>query len=265
MEVVQALRDRALAKLEEARIAIKKATVRSPIKGTVDRRYVNVGEFLNRDQLLVDVANIERLYAVVHVPEKDRQFVYPGKEMRLFLDRLKTPNPGEPEEIVAKVRSISNIGDEQTRTYRAQAEFINPHGHVKPGMIGKAVMARQLVPLAMAINWDWIRPVSGEYVVYVEVAGAAMPRRVRLGITDGHRVEVTDGLIPGERVVTDPRLLTGGDLIRVCEVDGVEIKQESLPPPWELGRMTAGAVDRMKGRPADASGASLRGEGNEDQ
>ena len=56
------------------------------------------------------------------------------------------------------------------------------------------------VPLAAVVRRAEL---TGVYVL--DAAGQPLLRQVRLGRTEGSTVEVLSGLMPGERVVTDPQ------------------------------------------------------------
>ena len=81
--------------------------------------------------------------------------------------------------------------------------------------VGQAVFIRLYTSAtvkATAVPASAIVDDGGRPVVFVQVAGESFERRpVRLGIQEGGYLQVLDGIIPGERVVT-----RGADLIRLA-------------------------------------------------
>jgi multidrug efflux system membrane fusion protein len=70
------------------------------------------------------------------------------------------------------------------------------------------------------------RGVPGTFVYLINPDNTVSVRPVKLGVTDGDRVEVTSGLAPGDRVVID-----GADKLR----DGAKINVRAEPDAATLG------------------------------
>ncbi len=240
LDTARAAFDRAAAAVQLAEVNVRKATVTSPIAGTVDRRYAALGEYVTPGMRLFDVVNVARLYAVVDVPERDRQYVEPGQMMTLTFENVVTRNPGNPLVVSeARVRSVSDMGSSATRTYRAKVEFDNADGRVKPGMLGTARICRCAWPDVIVVHRDFIVSSEGEKLVYVAADGKALARRVELGFTDGERFAVRSGLVGGERIIREPRQLTPGQPVRIRSIDGALAPEESDAAPEASMKGTA--------------------------
>jgi len=174
------------------------------------------------------VVNIDRLYAVVHVPEADRQHVSPGMTVQVTFTRV-TGEKGAPfVDAKAVVRSVSEVGDVMTRTYRAQIAFDNTAHKVKPGMIGTVAILRRALVDVVCVPKDVVIANENEKLVYVVTDGRAVARRLALMVvTDGKRLVVEKGLEAGERVIRDPRYLRAGEPVRVQSIDGKKVKDAS--------------------------------------
>lgn len=245
LETARAAFERVAAQVTQAEVALEKGTVKSPIAGRVDRRYVDAGEYLLPGQRIANIVNIEKLYAVVEIPEADRQYL--GRDMRVLLrfEKVRAVNPGTPYLVPnAVVRSVSDVGDPLTRTYRTQIEFDNRLGVIKPGMIGTVTFRRRKVENQVVVPKDFIVSSENERLVYVVADDRAIARPVVLGLTDGERFRVLKGLEPGELIVRDPRQLTPGDLIEVQSIDGKAVER----PPGVPLMNPAVVVEEMKRR-----------------
>jgi membrane fusion protein (multidrug efflux system) len=66
-----------IARTDAAR-ALRYTTVRAPVGGTVTRRSVKRGDFVNPNQLLFEIIDFESIVARVFVPEKDMGKLKPG-------------------------------------------------------------------------------------------------------------------------------------------------------------------------------------------
>jgi len=82
--------------------------------------------------------------------------------------------------------------------------------------------------------------VPGTFVYLVNADNTVSVRKVVLGVTDGDRVEVTSGLVPGDRIVID-----GADKLR----DGskINVRSETNPGAAPSGTAPAGS-DKSGGK-----------------
>ncbi len=96
--------------------------------------------------------------------------------------------------------------DENTHSIKARAEFPNPSGRLKPGML-LHVAIDQGQRQAMAVPEAAVQFEGDEAIVYVLVQRGgqliAQDRQVQVGSDEGGFVEIKDGLKPGERIVAD--------------------------------------------------------------
>ncbi|MFU8817947.1 MAG: efflux RND transporter periplasmic adaptor subunit, partial [Pseudomonadales bacterium] len=107
--------------------------------------------------------------------------------------------------------------DPTTRTAAVTVEY---PAHAGPELIGARFAARVFTELPMqrlAVPRSAVIDDGGRSVVYVQTGGENFSRRpVELGVVDGGWVQVSHGLAPGERVVSEGAYLvklaaTGGD------------------------------------------------------
>jgi multidrug efflux system membrane fusion protein len=83
------------------------------------------------------------------------------------------------------------------------------------------------------------RGVPGTFVYLVNADSTVSVRKVTLGVTDGDRVEVTSGLVPGDRIVID-----GADKLRDGAKINVRTEADTSPPPASPG----GGPDKSGGK-----------------
>jgi membrane fusion protein, multidrug efflux system len=76
-----------------------------------------------------------------------------------------------------------------------------PTASIRPGMIARGAFLRRLVENAVTAPLFTVQDKGGERVVFVEQDGTAQARTVRLGIIEGDRVQVLEGLAAGDRLI----------------------------------------------------------------
>jgi HlyD family secretion protein len=119
------------------------------------------------------------------------------------LARLRTEAFGE-QSFAGRVRKISPVGQRvQNVTYfEVEVEVTDPAGEqLRPRMSGDAEIVTEVIEDALLLPESALR-YRGEQV-FVEVMNGTdlEPRDVQIGIVDGSRVQVADGLAEGEEVV----------------------------------------------------------------
>jgi HlyD family secretion protein len=215
----------AQAALKEAELYLSFTTIRSPIKGVIVDRRVNVGQAvtstLSSQGLFLIATDLKRLQVWASVSEADIANIQPGQQASYTVEAYpdRTFN-GK----VSKVR-LNATRTQDVATYTVVVDTDNSDGKLLPYLTANLhfpVAERKdalLVPNA-ALRWkpqadraapearaeppaaDRMAQRTG--VVWVEDKdGQVRPVRLRLGLSDGAVTEVVGGeLAEGQRVVT---------------------------------------------------------------
>ena len=182
--------------LEEARLNLGYADIRAPVPGMVMRREIEQGDMVRVNQEVFAVADLNPLYARVHIPEKRINKVEEDQEARISIDSL-------PEKTFSgRVRMINPGVDPQSGTVKVTVEIPAEHGLLKPGMFATVRIITERHPRALIIPKKALILETDEDDVFVLDRGTARRTRIELGFTDGERVEVLSGLEEGGRVIT---------------------------------------------------------------
>lgn len=183
------------ARLESVRIRLAKSTIRAPWAGEIAERMIEVGDFVDVGQGVLELVQTDRLKVRAEVAAEDAQHIQAGESATLRLQAL----PGETFE--AKIVRIGASLSSTSRTLPIEVELENPGGRLKPGMFGRLTLPRReleaalLVPLASLVDYE-----DGK-VVYVVKDGVAQRRSVQPGAVIGDRVVIESGLSGGDRVI----------------------------------------------------------------
>ena len=176
--------------------------VRAPFAGTVVERHIALGEMVEPQSQLFQIADLSRLWVWIDVFERDLARVHLGDEIELHADAF-------PEVAFAgKVAYLGSRVESESRTARARIEVPNPDGRLRPGMFarvrisdphapdGRAESAQVLAVPESAIQREGDRAL----VFVVKGDGRFEPRSVRTGRKGAGFVEVLEGLSAGEPV-----------------------------------------------------------------
>jgi membrane fusion protein (multidrug efflux system) len=125
----------------------------------------------------------------------DVRFIRSGQKTPLRIDAL----PGA--ELVGTVDFVSFKADPATKTFLVRTVVDNPEKRIRPGMIGRVAFLRRVIPDAVAAPLFALVDKSGERIVFVEKDGRAESRTVAIGVIEGDRVQILEGLAPGDRLI----------------------------------------------------------------
>ena len=124
--------------------------------------------------------------------EKDLEFMKPGM--------MATIRYGG-RELLARMSAVLPQFDPQSRTLKARFELDNPGFILRPDMLVDVEIEVNM-PAAITVPADAVIDSGRQTTVYVDRgSGYFEPRAVKTGWRLGGRVQVTEGLEPGERVV----------------------------------------------------------------
>lgn len=206
----QALLAQRKSELELARQQLADTTLYSPMDGAVRERKTSVGEFLPAGAPVAGLVRVHPLRLKVSVPERESAIIKAGQAVRVKVE-------GDETEHAGRVVRLSPVIEKQNRTLNVEAEVDNRQGRIKAGSFARTeilIDAQQQVVLAPAsaiITFAGIEKVIGVK------EGRAIERRVRSGRHAGQRVEIVEGLAPGDLIVAEPGNLSGGQPVIVLK------------------------------------------------
>lgn len=214
-ERVSAEYDAQKAQVELAKLDLKYTHIRAPISGYVSERKVRVGNLVELHQPVYTITSYDPLLAVLHVPERELGVLRNGLEVTVRLDAFPK------QQFKGQVIRISPVIDPATGTFRVTAEVKDPDQMVKPGLFGRVEILHDLrkdvpiIPRAAVIKED-----EQTFVFVVSKDNDVIRRSIRTGYERNGEVEVIEGVVAGETVVTAGKgSLSDGSRIEVVSLN----------------------------------------------
>lgn len=206
----------AAARLGEAERARRDAEVKAPFAGLIAQRFTSVGEFVQPGARLFELVALDPIEVEFRVAEVDSSRVQPGQ----IVDVRVAPFPDEV--FRATVTLVSPMIDPSTRTLRVKGTLPNPEGRLRPGLFARADLGVSHRDDVLMIPEEAILQRSDGQVVFRLAPENRVERRVvKTGVHRNDRVEILDGLVAGDRVVTRGHVaLIDGSAVVVRNVDG---------------------------------------------
>ncbi len=198
LDLARAQSSQTSARLDELQINLGNTRIISPVDGFVGRRNADPGAWVSQQAPVVSVVDISTLRLVANVVERDLRLVNVGDPAAVEVDAY----PGD--NFTGRIARVSPILDPATRTAPMEVEIPNRDGRLRPGMYARVLLTieeRQnttLVPKLAVVDFEGRR---GVWTMDAESKARFIP--VKLGIEDTERMEILEGLSPGDRIVTD--------------------------------------------------------------
>jgi RND family efflux transporter MFP subunit len=202
LDAATADRDAALARLHAAQAAVTSARegvayteIRAPYAGVVTKRLVEIGETVAPGTPLMSGLSLQYLRVSVDIPQSIVDQVRRVKKAAIYVGNRRI----EATKVIVFPEASS-----PSNTFRVRLELPENATDLYPGMFVKVSfvtgMAERLLIPARAL----VRRSEVTAVYVVDASGETSMRQVRVGDEIGQNVEVLSGLVPGERIATDP-------------------------------------------------------------
>ena len=189
-------------RLRKTRKVSQTITVAAPQSGVLDNLAVREGMFVKPGLSLMSIGQLEHIWVIGEVFERQASLVKTGDQVRMRLDYL----PGR--DWLGQVDYVYPSLNAKTRTAQIRVHFDNPDDFLKPGMFAQMVIETQAGAEALLIPREaLIRTGSHARVVLALDDGKFKSVAVEVGRVGERQVEIQSGLKEGERIVTSAQFL----------------------------------------------------------
>ncbi len=179
-----------------ARLELDYTRIRAPIGGVVSERYIKLGNTVKISDPIFRVTGFDPLVAYLFVPEREFRRIAAGQVVHINVDALAD------EPIVAAVTRISPIVDPNTGTFKITIEIRGTEQRIKPGMFARMSIVYDLHENALQVPRSAVTETADSTFVFVVEDETGIRRQVQTGFSNDGMVEITEGLIDGEQVIT---------------------------------------------------------------
>ena len=207
LDTARMLRDRLQADIERTQALIAQKSIYAPWDGRLGLRDVAVGKYVAAGQTLIWLQSVDPIYADFTVTESDFGRIKVGQKVNAKFSAYPDDDfNGEVTTTDARVSASS-------RMITVRAKIANADGRLVPGMYADVtVTVGEPQPVVTIPQTAVTYSLYGDSVFAVVKAknpdpnakepGLEIERRfVKLGMTRGGRVNVVDGVKPGDQVV----------------------------------------------------------------
>jgi RND family efflux transporter MFP subunit len=228
------------AEVGRLKLLIDKSQVHSPFEGVIERRHVEVGQWIKQGDPVAELVQLDPLFVRVYVPEGVVSRIKVGDSATVTFDAL---GGADASGVTGKIEQILPTADPSSRTFPVKILLPNPELKIWPGFFARAMITSRSQGEGFLVPRDAVVTGGGRHHVVAARDGKAVVVPVKLGTGAGDKVVVSGEL--GDKdvvVIRGNEALRGGEQLIV------------LNPP--AAPAAAGAPTT---RPAAATGATAHG------
>lgn len=244
----------------EAKLSLAKATaarlkIVAPFDGIAGIRLVNVGDYLKDGADIVNIEDIDAIFVDFRLPERFQNKIRRGQTAVLDIDAL----PGRKYH--AQIQAIDPLIDANGRSIGIRGCIDNRQLQLRPGMFARVNTVFGVRENARVVPEEAIVPQGGRQFVIKLLQGPNEQTRttkrveVKVGLRSPGKVEILEGLEPGDTVVVtgQQRVQRDGTVVSMVNVASGERSASEKSGP--------GAPQATSAAPAVAPASSVAAAG----
>lgn len=171
-------------------------SIKAPFNGMVIAKSAEVGEVIDAGKPILVVAKVDRMKVKASVSEMDVRKIKVGQEVKVTIDAL----PGEA--FKGRITQILPEVTVQSRSLVAEIIIENPEFKIKPGMFARANITTEKHDQVVIIAKQAVIYKDNKSYVYIVEGDKSKLIPVTLGINQGQKVEIVNGVKAGDKVIT---------------------------------------------------------------
>lgn len=183
------------SELELIDAQIKKSELRAPFSGNVGLKYVSEGSYISPNAQIASLQDINPVKIDFSIPERYISRIKTG-------DRIEFTVQGVDSTFTGEVYAIEPRIDRETRTLQIRAISSNHDGLLFPGAFANITLILDTIDDAVMIPSISLIPELNSQKIYLVKDGKVEESRVQTGIRTSEKVQVIEGISPGDTVLT---------------------------------------------------------------
>lgn len=189
--------------VKQLRSQLNKTAIRAPFSGVIDQVFTEQGEMVNAGQSqLFRLVNLENMFVKAAVPESYLEEITLNTPVTVIISAIGRAYEGS-------IRQVGNFINPSNRTFQIEVSIPNKDRLIKPNLIATVKLNDYTAENTLVIPESIIQKnAAGESYIYVaedfeNKTAIAKKQVIETGRSYDKAAEVTAGLKPGDRVITE--------------------------------------------------------------
>lgn len=176
--------------------------VKAPISGYITKVNVRESDNVKKDEELFTISRMDKMKARVWISEKDVREVRRGIPAYALWSGIR---------INGRVVEVDMALNQMKQAFGAMVEFDNPNKILEFGITVDVFLQTYIKADALVVELKDIIEEENRYYVYIVENGQAVKREIQPGNRYKLKVEVLEGLNPGDELVVEGKMLLKPD------------------------------------------------------
>jgi membrane fusion protein (multidrug efflux system) len=181
--------------IELIKVSIKKTEVLAPYDGEIGLRNISIGAQVTTSTALAVIREVDKLKLDFSVPEKYSNIINKGGKLKFLVQ-------GDETKYDAIVMATEQSIEANTRNLKARAVVNKNSASLIPGAFANVELSLGENPKALMVPTQAIIPTERDKKLIVVKGGKATFVAVKTGVRESANIEVTEGISPGDTIVT---------------------------------------------------------------
>jgi Cu(I)/Ag(I) efflux system membrane fusion protein len=178
--------------------------VRSPVDGVVLNRNITLYQWFKAGEEFFEIADLARVWVYADVYEDEAGYLRPGMSVK-----VRHEQSGQSFE--AKISQVLPLFDAVAKTLKVRIDVDNLRYDLRPDMFVDVEIPITMNP-SLHVPADAVIDSGTRKIVYVAAGDSTFePRIVETGWRLGRRIEITGGLMPGEKIIVSGNFLVDSE------------------------------------------------------
>jgi len=178
--------------------------VRSPVDGVVLNRNITLYQWFKAGEEFYEIADLARVWVYADVYEDEAVHLRPGMDVT-----VRHEHSGRTFE--ARISQVLPLFDAVAKTLKVRIDVDNPRYDLRPDMFVDVEIPITMKP-SLHVPADAVIDSGTRKIVYVAAGDNTFePRLVETGWRLGRRIEITGGLMPGEKIIVSGNFLVDSE------------------------------------------------------
>ncbi|MDI9340601.1 MAG: efflux RND transporter periplasmic adaptor subunit [Sediminibacterium sp.] len=182
---------------------IAKTAITAPFSGVVGLKNISEGSFVTPQTPVVRLVQLDPLFIEFSIPEKYNALIRKGSRISFLAEESEVME-------TAEVYAIEPMVDELTRSIRVRASY-RSNKAIYPGSFVKVYPESEKKANALLVPTQCVIPTLKGQKVWVVKNGLATEAMVKTGVRTDTHIQITDGLVAGDTVVSSGLLAVKKD------------------------------------------------------
>lgn len=195
-----------LEKIKRNKLSYNGVKVYSPINAIVLQKNINDKGAIKKGNLLLQLANIEKLWFIANIYQKDLAFLKDKMEALVYVDGIDTP-------IKTKLDYVYPNVDEKDKSVDVRFVVDNKDLKLYPNMFGN-VKLKSTQKTMLTLPKTAVLSKGSEYYVFKPISKSEFePVKVEAKRLSSYKYEILDGLEDGDEVINNALFLLDSDAV----------------------------------------------------